>query len=887
MPQLPLANFSNVYDAVIQNRVTIVNASARHLELFQTRLAAISAQRNDHRRWYIVTDTLTAPEQAGIISTALTDALHAWFSASPTVHILIPSSLQSELRLPDPALYRQACLSLTTHQRLSLQELVKQLVTQGYARSRPTSLKTQRGIEPGTFRVRGEAVDIAHTALPGTTTLTFHGNELEQITIAQHRRQQVVSHLTLPPVQFPTTTVPLATLQPMNTFDLPPFLVPSTSAAPTAPISRESAFELIGSLEVGQPAVHIDHGIGIYEGMQRKSTNQVESEYIVLQYAAGDVLFVPVEFAHKVTPYIGEGTPTVHRLGGTVWAKTKRKAKEEAAAFAHELLKVAGERRRAQRPPYTLRPHVEEELTRTFPYELTPDQARTWQEVRHDMRSEHPIDRLIVGDVGFGKTEIAVRAARHVVENDRQVALIAPTTLLVQQHADTLRQRLPKIAKEIGVLSRFTSPAQARQLKQHIASGHIKIAIGTHALLSSSLAWPNLGLVIIDEEQKFGVRHKEHFKKLRASVDILSLSATPIPRTLAMALSGLRELSLIQTAPVGRQAVVTQIGPWTEHVLDRAIAAELARQGQTYIVAAKIAHLPFIQRYMSDRFPDARVGLAHGQLDSRRLASVMHDFDTGHLDILVSSNIVENGLDLPNANTLIVWNATYFGLADLYQLRGRVGRRDRQGFAYFFYQQQELTPLQRQRLASLTEASRLGQGWTIARRDLEIRGAGSLLGAKQHGAANEVGVQLYLDLINQAMQSTDSQPQAGPRAEINLPLSSFLPASYIPSTSERAQWYQRLSRARVSDLDTYAEQLAQRFGPLPEATQNLLLQLKLQHAAGAAGITKIDAVRITPPGDTPFFRVTLHASHPTTIETAHITAQFAHDLLAQVQSKHD
>lgn len=882
MGQLSLTDFGYWYDAIIRNRASIINASLRQLDLLQTRLSAISHARADHATWHIVSDTLTPPEQAAVITTNLTTALHKWLSNNKNAHILIPAEVATTLRLPDPAAYHKSVQSLTVHQRLSLHILIRNLIRQGYVRSRQAATGNA-------FHVRGEAVDIVHSTLPGTVTLSFHGHELEQIISNQDRRRHALQNIAIPPAKFPVATVSLeefAKHETVNKLDLPPFLVPSPAPSQAQPISRQQALELIGSLAIGKPAVHVDHGIGIYEGLQQKTSDRIENEFLVLQYAAGDILFVPVEFAHKVTPYIGEGHPAVHRLGGTVWSKTRRKAKEEAAAFAKELLKTAGARSHARRARYTIHPSVEAELDRTFPHDLTPDQARTWQEVRRDLSSEHPVDRLIVGDVGFGKTEIAVRAARHAVENERQVALIAPTTLLVQQHADTFRQRLPRLANQIGMLSRFTSTADIRAAKKSLASGQLSIAVGTHALLSPGVQWQNLGLVIIDEEQKFGVRHKEHFKKLRAAVDMLSLSATPIPRTLGMALSGLRELSLIQTAPLGRQAVATHISPFNEKVLDKAITAELARGGQIYIVAAKIAHLPSIQRYISGRFPDAKVGLAHGRLDNRKLAGIMHGFDTGEIDILISSNIVENGLDLPNANTLIVWNATYFGLADLYQLRGRIGRRDRQGFAYFFYHQQELTTTQRQRLASLTEASRLGEGWTIARRDLEIRGAGSLLGAKQHGAANEVGVQLYLDLINQAVQDSRGQASVA-QAEVNLPLSALLPATYIPATGERAQIYQRLARAAtIPDLDTEARQLESRFGPLPPLAQNLIVQMKLQRAAAAAGITRIDVKKVTPPLDPAFFRVTLHSQTPTTLETKAITSQFARDLLTQLQSRH-
>ncbi|MGH9858344.1 MAG: DEAD/DEAH box helicase, partial [Acidobacteriota bacterium] len=458
-------------------------------------------------------------------------------------------------------------------------------------------------------------------------------------------------------------------------------LFPQQNENSYTPISMERAFELMSVLEEGWPAVHSDHGIGIFEGLQRRTLDTTEKEYLVLRYAEGDSLSVPVEFAYKVTAYVGRDQPSIYRLGGTLWFKTKKRAKEDAATFAKELLFVAGQRETTTRPPYTIAPDIEKKLEDSFPYEMTLDQRRTWQEIQDDLRRSHPMNRLVVGDVGFGKTEVALRSAYHVAKNGRQVAVLAPTTLLVQQHFDTFTQRLPKDVPII-LLSRFVSNVEQNRVRQMIADGEAMIAIGTHALLSSGTRWHNLGLVILDEEQRFGVKQKEHFKKIRASADVMSLSATPIPRTLSMALSGLRSLSLIATPPEGRKSVKTFVRPATPTLLTEILQRELGRGGQVYVVAPKIRHLSAIAEQVRAAHPRARVAIAHGQLPDTSLSNIVHDFDTGAIDILISSSIVENGLDLPNANTMIVWHATHFGLAQLYQLRGRVGRRDRQGYAY-------------------------------------------------------------------------------------------------------------------------------------------------------------------------------------------------------------
>lgn len=665
----------------------------------------------------------------------------------------------------------------------------------------------------------------------------------------------------------PLAEIPLKIHNPSIAYLSEEAIFPQQEEVSTAPIDRDRAFELIGALEVGKPAVHADHGIGMFEGLQARTIEDIEREYLIIRYAEGDVLSTPVEYAHKITPYVGESNPPIYRLGGTLWNKARSKAKEDAVAFAKELLATASKRHTNQRPSLTIQQSIEDELEQTFPFDLTADQKRSWEEIKEDLQKPEPMDRLVVGDVGFGKTEIAIRAARHVIANGKQVAVLAPTTLLVQQHADTFIGRLPDMKENIGVLSRFSTPKELDKVKQAIAAGGKNIIIGTHALLSPSIEWQNLGLIIIDEEQQFGVRQKEHFKKIRATMDILSLSATPIPRTLSMALSGLRSLSLITTAPPGRRSVETYVGQLGQSILKKAVTQELDRDGQVYVVAPKVRQLASISETIKEIAPKAKTAIAHGQLPSKQLSDIMHAFDQGEIDILISSSIIENGLDLPNANTLIVWQATHFGLSDLYQLRGRVGRRKQQGYAYFLYKQTELTSTQRQRLTALTEASRLGSGWTIARRDLEIRGAGNLIGSAQSGSANAVGVQLYLDMVQQATQNIDEQVNSTD-VDIQLPFTAIIPTHYIAETNERSRWYQKLARSNsISQLEERVNELQKAYGDIPTETKNLVLQLKLQKTASASHITKITSKAITPSDEDPYARIEVWSDK--TPETLH------------------
>lgn len=839
-----------------------------------SRIVALYEQRDQLAAPYqFIPLELTEQEQSGLVSTPSSAALHRFLLANDSAEGFFVLPIPTEqLRLPDNHEYQKLMTRLTIGERFAF----PRLMTCGYTRH-------QRSLEPGSIRIRGEAIDVAHPVLPGSYTITLYGDVIESIVHHHGQRSTVVKRLALPPMKFPVTIAPISALlqsylviRPAHRRDengqrtiiydavQPDLVFPVKPLPPREPelkpLTANQAARLIGQLTAGKPAVHTDHGIGIYEGPNQRTLDGQPHDYLVLRYAAGDTVSVPVEYAHKVTAYLGQAHPPLHRLGGVVWQKTRRHAQHDAAAFARELVTIARRRHGKTRPAYQVLSSLEDYLTRTATFTLTPDQETTWQAVMSDLQQPQPMDRLVVGDVGFGKTEVAQRAAAHAVENGRQVAVIAPTTLLVQQHYDTFRQRLPHLSDRIGLLSRFVSPHQQKQVRQGMAQGTIAIVIGTSALLSKSIAWKNLALVIIDEEQRFGVAQKEHLKKLSPHIDILSLSATPIPRTLSMALSGLKKLSVISTPPAGRRSVITRVGPDTDTILQQAISQELARGGQVYVVNPTIRGLSFLERRIHALLPGARCAIAHAQMDDRHLAHVMDLFDNGQLDVLISSTIVENGLDLPNVNTLIVHEATRLGLSDLYQLRGRVGRRSRQGYSYFLFNQRALTPLQRQRLAALTEAARLGSGWQLAQRDLEIRGAGNLLGAQQSGSINAVGLQFYLDLIEDAVSHSPSGMVDRREVEIELPVTALLPPTYVPAIEERTAWYQRLTRARsLAELAREQQLLAASYGPLPTETQTLLGLLELQHAAATATITKISHHLITPTDEKPYYRLTIEA----------------------------
>ncbi len=527
----------------------------------------------------------------------------------------------------------------------------------------------------------------------------------------------------------------------------------SIEVAPSSTHVRVSDHEFV----VGDFIVHIDHGIGVL----RDSTE----EDFILEYAAPanrptspDRLYVPKKERARLQPYIGFKKPHIHRLGTPVWSITKKKAKEDIIEYAKILLQTLAERHTRRRPPYEIFSEQEDELVAQFLHEETPDQARAIKETLTDMEKQTPMERIIAGDVGFGKTEIAIRASLRAVLNGRQVAILAPTTILADQHTEVFKKRLEPLGISVARITRLESPAEVKKNTVGLKQGSIDVVIGSHKLLGSTIEFKNLGLLIIDEEQKFGVIHKESLKKKYPVLDILTLSATPIPRTLHMGLSKLQPLSLIATAPKNRMEIKTYVLPKNTKIIKDAITFELSRGGQIYFLANRIHSMPKILQELHGLKTGARIGMLHGRMADTQILKTMHDFRNKHIDLLVSTTIVENGLDISDANTLIVENATLLGLAEAHQLRGRIGRGDKEAFAYFLYPNRKLQEKAAERLEALERYSWRGAGMDIAKRDLELRGCGNILGKAQSGVAYKVGLNLYFQLLEEAMEELNPIP---------------------------------------------------------------------------------------------------------------------------------
>lgn len=532
-------------------------------------------------------------------------------------------------------------------------------------------------------------------------------------------------------------------------------------------LRSQKIFSDLKNLKPGDYLVHLDHGIGIYKGQ----TTYNHQRYYLLEYDQGDKLYVPFGLERKLSRYVGFSEPKISRLGTLTWIKTKRKVKEEAEKFARELLKIYAKREIVSRPPY-LKSEMVKYLKESFPFEETPDQEKAVEDLEKDLEKEKPMDRLICGDVGFGKTEVALRAMVKVVESGYQAVMLCPTTILANQHYQNFKKRLENLPVEIGILTRVQSKKEQKETIRKIKEGKIDILIGTHRILSKDVEFKKLGLLVIDDEHKFGVRQKEKLKNLRAELDVLSLSATPIPRTLYLSLSGLREISLIQIPPAGRLPIKTFVLPFSEKIIKKAIEKEIERGGQVYYLHNRVETIETARKFLENlflrtgafRYPSGarrvergcafgmpKFGIVHGRLKEKELVKVMEDFQNKKIDVLVATTIIEAGLDLPNVNTLIVADSTKLGLSQAYQIRGRIGRSHLQAFAYFLYPQR-LTPLAKERLKALKEAEELGSGYKIALKDLELRGAGNILGKEQSGNINKVGLNLYCQMLSEAIE---------------------------------------------------------------------------------------------------------------------------------------
>ena len=661
---------------------------------------------------------------------------------------------------------------------------------------------------------------------------------------------------------------------------------------PRRPVSTRSRKErnatdraaFLQSLKIGDYVVHVEHGIAQYTGLIRMEASGAEREFLLLNYASGDKLYVPVDQVDRVSRYIGgEGKPTLTKLGTADWERTKRKVRAAIEELATELLDLYAARQTVAGHAYSADTNWQRELEDSFPFTETDDQLRALEDVKGDMEKSRPMDRLICGDVGYGKTEVALRAAFKAVQDGYQVAVLVPTTILAQQHYDTFNRRMQMFPVKVQMLSRFRSPIQQKHIIEELAKGEIDIIIGTHRILSNDIQYKKLGMVVIDEEQRFGVRHKERLKQLRQEVDVLTLTATPIPRTLHMALSGIRDLSVIDTPPDDRVPIKTYVQPYNEMLVRDSLLREIGRGGQIYYVHNRVQSIYSVANKLQKLVPEARIGVGHGQMAEKELEKVMLQFFEGTFDVLVCTTIIESGLDVSSANTIIIDDATNYGLAQLYQLRGRVGRSTQRGYAYLFYNpSKSMTEEAQQRLEAIQEATELGAGFRIAMRDLEIRGTGNLLGAEQSGNISAIGFDLYSRLLAQAVErmrderqqaksdkdkqgrdkrmqaveslrraavvsarggdaSGDNEPVLPEHVvKIDLPINAFLPEDYVADTTVRLRVYQHIAEARnARDLRMLRQELQDRFGPPPQPAERLLDLLHIKILALAAGVPSI------------------------------------------------
>ena len=617
---------------------------------------------------------------------------------------------------------------------------------------------------------------------------------------------------------------------------------------------KEGVPVTLADLKVGDYVVHAVHGIGQYLGLRTETILGATSDYLDLKYAGTDRMLVPVHQMHQVTKYTANdgAAPRLSKMGGADWARTKSRVSESLAKIADGLVELYAEREVARGYAFASDSPWQGELEESFPYDTTPDQQKAIDDLKADMERPRPMDRLVCGDVGYGKTEVAIRGIFKAVLDKKQVAVLVPTTLLAAQHFRTFSARFASFPMRVEELSRFKTRKEQQAILKDVADGKVDVVVGTHRLLQKDVVFKDLGLIVVDEEQRFGVMHKERLKQLRATVDVLTLSATPIPRTLQMSLMGVRDLSLIQTAPRNRMSIKTVVVPAGDAIVQRAIASELDRGGQVYYVHNRIESIYAVARALERLVPNARIAVGHGQMTEHELEPVMARFIEGEIDVLVSTTIIENGIDIPNVNTIVVNDADSFGLAQLYQLRGRVGRSNQQAYAYLLYQaHKQLTEDAKARLEAIREFTHLGSGLQIAMRDLEIRGAGNLLGAAQSGFIGAVGFETYCELLAEAIADRQGKARAaGERREavIDVKLDAFIPTDFIPQVSQKIAVYQQMAAARSeAEVDEIVDGVRDRFGTLPKPLENLVEITKLRTVAIAKSVTRvvIDEARLT------------------------------------------
>ena len=610
--------------------------------------------------------------------------------------------------------------------------------------------------------------------------------------------------------------------------------------------SSEGKITHFRDINIGDYVVHVNHGIGKYMGVETLKVGNVHRDYLHIKYSGTDKLFVPTDQVHLIQKYIGsEGeVPRLSKMNGTAWKKAKARAKASVENIAKDLIDLYAQRKNGKGYAFAPDTPWQKEFEEAFPYEETPDQMRAIKEIKADMERPVPMDRLLCGDVGFGKTEVAIRAAFKAVMSGKQVAVLVPTTVLVQQHYKTFMNRFEGFGPHLGIICRFNSPKEQKQTLEDLATGRIDVLIGTHAILNTKkVKFKDLGLLIVDEEQRFGVKQKEKIKQMSHDIDVLSLSATPIPRTLHMSLVGARDMSVIETPPEERFPVQTYVIENNDTVIRDAIRREVRRGGQVYFIYNRIESIDDMFMQLTAMLPDIRIGVAHGQMSEEQLERAMLNFYEGKTDVLLATSIIENGLDVSNANTIIIYNADYFGLSQLYQMRGRVGRSKQMAFAYFIYQKDKvLSETAEKRLQAIKDFAELGPGFKIAMRDLEIRGAGDLLGSQQHGHISSVGFEMYCRLLEEAVETlrTGEPPKEKVEPVIELKVDAYLDGEYISDATNKIEVYQRIAAVRTEEHAAHLEEeLIDRFGPLTEPVARLMQVVRLKNYARTLGIKQI------------------------------------------------
>ena len=800
------------------------------------------------------TDTLT-PGCIPVYATLTSSVLAGIQKDKPCIILTTENDMS---RVPSPEILQKHTVTVAPGDAMSNNELISDLVNAGYSPERSAP-------EPGLLARRGSIVDVFPIDAQHGYRVDFDDNTIDTIseyTPAKSSTKPVRSATILPfslahiehnaslrDYRDDLATIQLDPFPPHydisisfsseNIHTLGEILYPAAQKR-----TRTIDTSFIKHLKPGDYVIHLDHGIAQFEGIVEQEIDGRPAEYFKLSYAEGDRLFLPVTLAEKMEKYIGDAHPSLSRLSGGGWSKALGKARLETLSEARQLLNTHARRKLVHVLRIERSKEIEKELSDSFKYTETKDQQEAIESVYADLAGSTPMDRLVCGDVGFGKTEVAVRAAAKAAYAGYQVAVLAPTTILAQQHLDTFTERLKKTPLALCALSRFESQRTQKNNLSRLAEGSVDIIVGTHRLLSGDVEFKNLGLIIIDEEQRFGVMHKERLKMLRSQAHVLTLTATPIPRTLHMAYSGVRDISVITTPPEGRKAIETFIEPYDHNRVKEAIAREIERKGQAYYLYNNIETINVKKQELERLLPGTSIGTLHGQLPESDIARIMHEFDTGAIDVLVCSTIIENGLDLPNVNTLIVDNATQFGLSQLHQIRGRIGRGSRQAYAYFFFKRQKLTGEAEKRLAALEEAHALGSGIDLAMRDMEIRGVGNIVGKAQHGHVKSIGLGLYLRLLNQAVKEIKSGERLEVFADISvdLPIEARIPSFFEKNKERRIELYHEWALVDTREELADAREKMQKAGALPQAVENLFYVLRLKILGRMNGITAIDTI---------------------------------------------